>query len=84
MEIAGDKVLDLALGSMIAGPEPFVGVQQQCRDEICVEPPGDIARIGDSDVVLPNSDPMILPMIVLPTPCRPRKASAVPHFSPGC
>jgi hypothetical protein len=51
-EIAGHQMLDLALGGMVAGPKPFVGMEQQGRNEMRVEPPGDIAPVGNGDVML--------------------------------
>jgi len=51
MPFAGDKILDLAFGCVIAGPKPFIGVQQQRRDEMRVEPAGDIAWLRGGDIV---------------------------------
>ena len=51
VKIARDEILNLAFGGMVAGPKAFVCVQQQGRDEMRIEARGDIARVGDGDVL---------------------------------
>jgi hypothetical protein len=39
-ELAGDEILELAFGLLVAGPKAFVRVQHQQRDHVRVEAAG--------------------------------------------
>jgi hypothetical protein len=49
--VAGDQILDLALGGQVAGPECLVGMKHEARNKVRVESPGDPSRIADGLVV---------------------------------
>ena len=51
MALAGDQVLQLAFGLLVASPETLVGVQHQQRDHVAVEPSGDVTRVRHQLVV---------------------------------